>query len=86
MSPLIRGDFRPNRDAGPILCCRMSPTDPQAAQVAAHQHYLDALDRLDEAEESGDRSRIRKAKDEVERAKKEWHRRLAEGPQRKRGE
>jgi hypothetical protein len=64
----------------------MTDTGSQAARSAAHQQYLDALDRLDEAEESGDRSRIRKAQTDVDRAKKEWHRRLAEGPQRKRVE
>ena len=62
----------------------MSDTDLQATRAAAHQQYLDALDRLDEAEETGDRGRIRKAQSDVERLKKEWHRRLAEGPPRKR--
>lgn len=54
--------------------------EPQAAQIEAHQAYLAALDRLDEAEESGDRGEIRKAQADVERTKREWHRlvRLAE--------
>jgi ribosomal protein L11 methylase PrmA len=64
----------------------MSDFDPQAAEVAAHQAHLNALDRLDEAEESGDRAAIRSAQSEVERTKREWHRlvRMAESAQRKR--
>lgn len=64
----------------------MAAFDPQAAQAAAHQAYLDALDRLDEAEEDGDKAMVRKARSEVERSKREWHQllRLEEGAARKR--
>jgi hypothetical protein len=64
----------------------MRDFEPQAAQVEAHQAYLDALDLLQEAEDAADRGAIRLAEAAVERTKREWHRlvRLAEGASRQR--
>jgi hypothetical protein len=64
----------------------MSDDDLRAAATRAEQAYLDALERLDEAEEDGDEREVRRASADVERAKREWHRleRVAEDEHRRR--
>jgi hypothetical protein len=66
----------------------MNEFEPQSAQGVAHQVYIDALDNLSDARESGDDHAVRWASAEAERTKREWHRlvRLAEEALRKRSE
>jgi hypothetical protein len=66
----------------------MNEFEPQSAQGVAHQVYVDALDNLGDARESGDDHAVRWASAEAERTKREWHRlvRLAEEALRKRSE
>ena len=66
----------------------MNEFEPQSAQGVAHQVYIDALNNLSDARESGDDHAVRRASAEAERTKREWHRlvRLADEALRKRSE
>jgi hypothetical protein len=66
----------------------MNEFEPQSAQGVAHHAYIDALNNLSDAKESGDDHAVRWASAEAERTKREWHRlvRLAEEALRKRNE
>lgn len=52
----------------------MDDFEPQSAQARAHQAYIDAVDALEDARDSGDERAIRRATAEASAAKKEWHR------------
>ena len=66
----------------------MNEFEPRSAQGVAHQVYIDVLDNLSDARESGDDHAVRRASAEAERTKREWHRlvRLADEAWRKRSE
>lgn len=48
--------------------------EPMASQIAAHEAYLRALDRLHDAEDSDDQRLRRRIAREVEEARRRWSR------------